>query len=233
VHMACLYVTETHLVTVARRISLSTGVVVLALSGAGFALAGPAAAGAGAVGFSPATDVVAKAPMAVSVTFAVPLRAQGAQLRVIGANGDDLGRGRLTTDHKTLRRQLRLGAPGGNYAIRWSAVSASGHRMSGAFSFTAARGNGPASSKPSSVGGEPTPAVQQFPPGAAAASEGPAVQPDATLGEAAPVAVRPAHQIKDHGKPGGLPVIPLAVGALLVLAAGLVARLNRRRAQLP
>ena len=209
------------------------------------------------IGISPAADVVAKAPMAVSVTFDVPLSAAGASLRIITENGDDVGKGLVTTANQTLRRDLWLGAPAGDYSIQWTATSASGVQMSGSFSFTAARSNGqPESSspggrmseagRPGSVAGGPSyPAV---PPGQTAprptlptgrmsppqpSAEPTSVslaQPDFTFPAAAPGQVDAAGQSGgDQGMSRGFTVVPLIVGALLVLVAALIARFNRPR----
>ena len=64
------------------------------------------------VGTSPATEVVARAPLAVSVTFAQPLRSDGAEMLVLSPAGE-VGTGKVTTSAKTLRRQLRIGSPSG------------------------------------------------------------------------------------------------------------------------
>jgi methionine-rich copper-binding protein CopC len=98
------------------------------------------AASAGPVGISPSASVVARLPLAVSVTFGKSLKSSGASLRVLSPVGD-VGSGSVTTDSKTLRRQIKDGAPSGRYTIVWRATSVSGRKMSGSFVFTAARGN--------------------------------------------------------------------------------------------
>ena len=171
------------------------------------------------VGISPAKAVVSRAPMAVSVTFAKPLRSDGAQLLVLTSAGD-IGLGRVTTAAKTLRRQLRLGAPGGAYTVQWKAVSANGRRMSGSFTFAAARGNG----EPKHVSTpivtpiatpEPTVTVEGVPTSSSTVLAAPVVGPPA------PAAVA------ERTVSSGFTVIPLAVGAILVLTAGLISMLNK------
>jgi copper resistance protein C len=125
---------------VGRRAGLATVVVGLSLV-AGTAGGSAFAAASDPIGYSPAKDVVAVAPLAVSITFGQRLRSSGASLKVIAATGEDVGKGPIGTSHRTLRRDLQLGAPGGDYTIKWTAVSAGGHKMSGGFSFTAARSN--------------------------------------------------------------------------------------------
>jgi methionine-rich copper-binding protein CopC len=222
------------------------------------------ASGAGIkpVGVSPASKVVKLAPTAVSVTFAGPLRAGDASLRVITESGADVGKGKVSTSHKTLRRQLRVGAPGGKYLITWKAVTKTGHKVSGSFRFTAAHGNGPASAslgpagQPIPVGGptpseafvtpDPTPTgrVTSDPRPTQAGPAGPVVTltpsgapsgmstgSGGTLAAAAPAVSGPHRGQKDRGVSRGFTLVPLAVGTLLVLVAGLVARFNRPSAK--
>jgi methionine-rich copper-binding protein CopC len=238
------------------------------LSGAGLAQAAPRAeapaaapaasqqAAAQPIGLSPATDVVAKAPLAVSVTFNSPLRAHGARLLVISESGHEVGKGAVTTDSKTLRRRLHAGAPAGDYTIKWRAIAANGHRMSGVFSFTAARGNTdpvatstnrPGETAPGAVGRPTEPAEPSAPTESPAtpAAVTPTAQPsdapqptDSTMALAEPDFTFPAtasgptaHTAgqADQDGSGGFTVVPLIVGALLVIAAGVIARLNRPR----
>src|SRR5689334_15562709 len=117
--MRCRWVTGFGLTTFGRRMVITSAVFGLTTVGG----AGAAFAVSDTVGFSPAAKVVRIAPMAVSVTFREPLRARGAQLRVLTADGD-VGIGRVSTGQKTLRRALRVGAPAGDYIVEWKAVSA-------------------------------------------------------------------------------------------------------------
>jgi methionine-rich copper-binding protein CopC len=210
------------------------------------------AAGIKPVGFSPAGPVVEFAPRAVSVTFAGPLRPGGASLRVITESGNDVGKGKVSTSHKALRRQLQVGAPGGKYLITWKAVTKSGHKVSGSFRFTAANGNGPTSASRGPAGqpiptGGPTPSdavvtSDPTPTGrptsdprptqtSPVAPSGMSTGSGGTLAAAAPAAPGSHRAQKDRGVSSGFTLVPLAVGALLVLVAGLVARFNRPRAE--
>jgi methionine-rich copper-binding protein CopC len=183
-----------------------------------------------AIGISPAADVVAKAPQAVSVTFNAPLRPAGATLLVLSEAGDDVGQGEVTTRSNTLRRTVRIGAPGGDYTIVWRAVAADGQALSGTFEFTAARGNGEPPSGPAFTPPPHPAAVPAVPsvPSEPAAWPSPVVlaQPGFTFQPApAGSAGRPAADRVS----GGFIVVPLIVGGLLVVAAGLIAKFNRPR----
>jgi methionine-rich copper-binding protein CopC len=192
---------------------------------------------------SPSTDVVAHAPLAVSVTFAKPLRAAGASLLVLSPIGD-VGQGRVTTNSRTLRRELRVGAPSGQYTIVWRAQTAKGHKMSGSFSFIAARGNSeevtltPSAHPGSGISSEPGPSTSASSvagpvvstPGVVVTAVTPTASPSAS---ASAVVVAGAGDGPQRGSgrsvSSGFTVVPLTVGALLVLAAGLIARRNRPR----
>jgi methionine-rich copper-binding protein CopC len=270
-------------VTLGRRGSIATVALGLTMIGG----TGVAVAASGPVGTSPTTDVVAHAPLAVSVTFAKPLRSGGASMRVLSAVGD-VGRGKVTTGSKTLRRELKLGAPAGDYTIQWTAVSASGRKMSGSFSFIAARGNSdsvtilpstaPSSSASSAASagsgqqsppaspsvtlsgaagstsgvGEPTDAatVAAVPSGSAGPTTPPSSAPTGAPTPSASADVTPSSDSQpapsltvaavplsgdQHGPGGttssGFTVVPLTVGALLVIAAGLISWRNRPRRQ--
>lgn len=239
--MTCRWVTESRLTTFGRRVIITSAVFGLTTMGS----AGVAVAASDTVGFSPAAEVVSRAPVAVSVTFREPLRSSGAELRVLSEDGD-VGTGKITTSQKTLRRSLRLGAPGGKYIVEWKAVSAKGKRMTGTFTFTAARGNGEVE-RTSPV---PSPPVATEPTARAAAVARPSAPPSGTPGWISgsdPIwtpqpTPTPAHSLggalsAGSGHSGGpdptvstgLTAVPLAVGGLLVLAAGLVSLINRPR----
>lgn len=189
--MGCRWVTKSRWTTFGRRVVITSAVFGLTTVGsAGAVLAAPYS-----LDRSPAADVVARAPMAVSVTFDEPLRPRGARMRVITAEGD-VGTGDVSTGDRTLRRDLRLGAPAGPYRVEWRAVSASGRRMSGTFTFTAARSNGtPERRPPDAVTNPSTPgSVVDRAPGTAEPRSAPdsttgpqgSAAPDASAGSASP-----------------------------------------------
>jgi copper resistance protein C len=259
--MKCPWVTNPEWTTFGRRVVIVSAV--FGLTTIGGAATGLAASGP--IGTSPAAGVVSKAPMAVSVTFGEPLRAEGARLTVLTAEGD-VGTGDVTTADRTLRRELRAGAPGGTYTVEWKAVSAKGRRMSGSFSFVAARGNGESASTAPEAVRRPSAAVTTAPtaattPTAPTTPAAPATPPAPTTPTApatptilaAPAVPSPTGTVwpapadpiwtAPPTRPGaalppsgsrssdvrsGLTAVPLAVGGLLVLAAGLVPLVNRR-----
>lgn len=213
---------------------------------------GVAVARSNPVGISPKVKVVARAPTAVSVTFDKPLRAGGATMRVLSSSGD-VGRGPVTTAAKILRRSLRPDAPGGGYRVEWAAISSDGHRVSGSFSFTAARGNGvtpTAGPTPtdftttqsavttqatsiqtattqagSTAAGSAVSARPPAPPKGPLPPNGPAAAPGP-----APVAGRAMPgQVSSGSSSSGFTIVPLAAAGLLVLAAGAISLLNRPR----
>ena len=135
--MTCRWVAGSRFTTFGRRLVITSAVFGLTtVGGAGLAIAAP-----GPIGYSPAGKVVAKVPTAVSVTFRQPLRPGGARMRVLSSDRE-VGSGRVTTGSKTLRRELQLDAPAGKYVVEWEAFSTKGRKMTGRFSFIAARGNG-------------------------------------------------------------------------------------------
>jgi methionine-rich copper-binding protein CopC len=258
--MTCRWVTESRITTFGRRVIITSAVFGLTTMGS----AGIAVAASDTVGVSPSAKVVAVAPTAVSVTFREALRSGGAQLRVLSADGE-VGTGKVTTGQKTLRRSLRLGAPQGSYTVEWKAVSVKGKRMSGSFTFFAARSNGevkqssPVPSPPVTTEAvpDPTASAQVIDPnGPTAGPTASAVEPTTVVTPAAtsqssgpeewitgtdPIwtpqpTVTGVLSAGGSGRSGsdpsvttGLTAIPLAVGGLLVLAAGMVSLVNRPR----
>jgi methionine-rich copper-binding protein CopC len=248
--MTCRWVTDNRLTTFWRRTIIISAVLGLtSISGASAALAT-----SDWVGISPAAPVVFRAPMAVSVTFREPLRAGGAQIRVLTVDGD-VGAGEISTDRKTLRRALRSNTPAGKYTVRWQAYSADGRKMSGDFSFQAARGNVevtrtspiPSPTVWTEPSPDPIPTAEIVDPGKLSETAGPSAdpmssqtpgwitasdpvwtpQPTATVVALAPGGSGGA--TSDRAVSTGFTVIPLAVGGFLVFAAGMVSVVNRPR----
>lgn len=191
------------------------------------------------IGTSPATSVVARLPLAVSVTFDRPLRPSGFALRVIGPDGADYGSGPASVYRATtLRRDLRVGSPNGPYTVAWEVVSADGHQQTGSFAFVAAHGNAPLT---------PTGAPSES---ARAAATTTAVAPTTTPTLLLPTSPSPLAPRTDPRADSGLrgalgpgqdssgddegsrslfTYLPLGLGAVLVVAAGLVSLITRRR----
>jgi len=250
--MTCRWVTESRLATRTRRVVVASAVLGLATVGS----AGVAGAAGREIGHSPANPVVRIAPMAVSVTFDGPLRGRGARMQVLNA-GVDVGLGAVTTSAKTLRRELRSGAPGGSYVVEWAAVSAQGQKLHGRFRFTAARGNGDLDGSSSPVPGPvrsrvstPTEAPastaavpEATPTGSPSATATALGTPDWISGPDPVWTPQPTASVTAVAYPGGgaggpdtgssvstgFTAVPLAMGALLVLAAGVISLLNRPR----
>ena len=252
--MTCRWVTESRLATFGRRVIITSAVFGLTTVGG----TGPAFAASLEIGHSPANAVVSKAPAAVSVTFREPLRRGGARMRVLSA-GAEVGVGEVTTAAKTLRRELRAGAPGGPYLVEWTAVSAKGKKMTGRFRFTAARGAEvvgsavapPAPSPAVSPTRTPTPpevSPTPLPSPTPTASSTHVVEPSRPTQTGTPSWITGEHPVwtpqptasvgalsvgssgdGDSSVSTGFTAIPLAMGGLLVLAAGMVSLVHRPR----
>ena len=231
--MKCRWVTDVRLATFGRGLVIASAVFgVTTVGSAGAALA------ASTIGTSPSAKVVSRAPMAVSVTFKEPLRGSGARIRVLSVDGD-VGAGKVSTGQKTLRRDLRLGAPAGKYTVVWTAVSADGQKMSGQFSFQAARSNGEAElgrdpfASAEQVSPTPEPSGAPVPSGTPEWISGPGsiwtASPTTTHTPGALSAAGSGGSGADRSVSTGFTAIPLAVGGLLVLAAGMVSLINRPR----
>jgi methionine-rich copper-binding protein CopC len=206
----------------------------------------------GVIGVSPARGVVQFAPNAVSVTFSTPLRKSGASMTII-TNAGDVGTGTVSTSSRTLRRDLVIGSPNGFYTVDWSAVAQDGRKLSGTFSFTAGHPNNdplitgePAPEVTVSATSQPTtdPATQPDPgpsePASSASTDpepsetgptpahSPAKQPLANDGGALAVGASNGDEPPSGGGTSyGFPLVALALGALLVIASGLVSRRHR------
>ncbi|MCD5312955.1 copper resistance CopC family protein [Kineosporia babensis] len=198
----------------------------------GFSLIGSpgtafADSGAREIGRSPGREVVQFAPNAVSVTFSTELRESGASLSISTKNGE-VGRGKVSTADGALRRDLVKGAPNGEYLIEWKAVAKNGEKMSGTFSFTAGHPN-----DDPLITGEPTPDQETGetaqPPTSSDLDPTATPSPKATdptkANRGDMYVIPPARsQEPPSGGSYGSPLLALAVGALLVIASGLVSR---------
>jgi hypothetical protein len=190
--------------------------------------------------------------MAVSVTFKEPLRAGGARMRILTKDGD-VGTGAITTSRKTLRRSLRVGAPQGDYRVEWRAVTVKGRKLQGTFSFFAASGNGEVE-RTSPVPSPPTTTPPTTPPTTPTATTTPPTTPPTSTPstpewisgsepmwtpQPTPTSTGGAVTASGSGRSdgsesgrgvsNGFTVVPLTVGGLLVLAAGIVSLINRPR----
>lgn len=109
------------------------------------ALPGIAAAHAVLLTSAPADGaILAEPPMAVQLTFSEPVEAVGARVSVIAPDGGDFAVGEPTAGGRTLSALVREGLPEGTATVAWSAISADGHRVSGAFTFSVGAPSAPA-----------------------------------------------------------------------------------------
>ncbi len=181
----------------------------------------------GVIGVSPAREVVQFAPNAVSVTFSTPLRKSGASMSIRTKDGD-VGDGAVSTGSRTLRRDLVTGSPNGFYTVDWSAVAQDGRKLSGTFSFTAGHPNNdplitgvPAPTPSASTSTETPPTPDASPTKDSWADDGDSVAVAAPSNDEPP---------SNGGSSYGFPLVAMALGALLVIASGLVSRRHRTSA---
>ncbi|WP_030543735.1 copper resistance protein CopC [Streptomyces albus] len=114
---------------------------VLGVLGVLLAGAAPASAHAALTGSVPRQGAVAeRAPEEVVLTFSGSVTLSRDAIRVLGPNGSraDTGAPRDLGTDGTVRHgvALRPGLPDGTYTVAWRAVSADGHPVSGAFTFS-------------------------------------------------------------------------------------------------
>jgi methionine-rich copper-binding protein CopC len=176
---------------------------------------------------SPAASVVARAPEAVSVTFSGAIAQDGAELRIFGPDGE-VGAAQPQVQGNAIRRPLDRDVPKGEYEVVWEVRSAAGQKLSGSFSFTAARGHGAGADEEPEPTAEPTEAMpteqSETEPTVAlgpGAGEPGAGQPGAGEPQAGPVA--------GTALSGQYMVVPIALGAGLVLASALVGLISTGR----
>ncbi|MFD4571443.1 copper resistance CopC/CopD family protein [Streptomyces sp. NPDC058417] len=112
--------------------------LILAVGGALFAGAGPAAAHAALTGSDPAQGtVVDKAPTQVSLTFSEQVSATSDGLRVLDPKGKRVDTGKPSnTGGATYAVPLHTGLPDGTYTVTYQVVSADSHPVAGAFTFS-------------------------------------------------------------------------------------------------
>jgi methionine-rich copper-binding protein CopC len=183
------------------------------------------------IGTSPGTRVVARLPLAVSVTFDEPLRPRGVAMRVIGRDGLDYGDGAATVYRATtLRRDIRVGAPNGPYTVTWEAVAADGHRQTGSFGFIAAHSN--ATLAPTSAPSESARTASVTPSPLLPTSQSPLAprtDPHSDSGLRGALGSEQNSGGDDESSRSLFTYLPLGLGAVLVVAAGLVSLVTRRR----
>lgn len=157
------------------------------------------------------------APEQVSVTFSgevMQIAGSGVGLMVVDAQGTDWVAGPVQVDGRTVSADLNGPLPDAGYELRWRAVSADGHPVSGVIPFTV--GGPQATTSTSTSGPESTPSPSTSP--SATSSQSPS---EASAQSATSSVTEPSG--------GPLRVVLIAVaGALLALAVLAVARLAAR-----
>lgn len=119
--------------------------LLVALLAALFVLPGAAAGHAMLLNTTPADGaILVDAPLAVQLTFSESVEAIGARIAVIAPDGADFAVGEPTASGRTLSVLVREGLPTGTTTVAWSAISADGHRISGAFVFSVGSPSAPA-----------------------------------------------------------------------------------------
>ncbi|MGC0141451.1 copper resistance CopC family protein [Pseudactinotalea sp. Z1732] len=104
----------------------------------------PAHAHAELIGSDPADGAeLNEAPDEIVLTFNEPLEQIGAEVLITDADGSEVQDGDPRISGPTLTHDLTEDRPAGEYTAQWRVVSADGHPVSGAFTFTAAEATGP------------------------------------------------------------------------------------------
>jgi copper transport protein len=100
-------------------------------------LASPAAAHAALLSSDPADgSVLERQPEAISLQFTERVTVQPDGIRVVDASGDRIDRGAASAEGATATSPLRDDLPDGTYVVSWRVVSADGHPVRGAFTFS-------------------------------------------------------------------------------------------------
>ena len=185
---------------------LSTVLAAVAAALLGTAVAAaPAWAHTRLVSSTPSAGASAEAPGEVVLVFDDPVQPALSALSVTGADGREQAAGTPAAvgDGSTVSQALRAPLEPGTYRVAYRVLAADGHPITGAYEFTAA-----ASAAPTA---EPAAATPPTTPS-------PAPTPEPTTG---PV----DRAVAERDQDGGMPVLPLAVGGLVVAGtAGLLAR---------
>ncbi|MEU6931082.1 copper resistance CopC family protein [Streptomyces sp. NPDC046374] len=97
----------------------------------------PAAAHTNLDGSNPANGaVLATAPATITLTFSDPLAPKGAQLTATAPDGTALGDGAPTVVDRKITLKLKPKNAAGRYTVAYRVVSADGHPVTGASTFT-------------------------------------------------------------------------------------------------
>lgn len=129
----------------------------------------PAAAHSDLESSTPKADsTITTAPREIALTFGEIVRGDMSTVVVTGPDGVRYGDGKARAVDKTLTQPVKPLVPG-EYTVAWRIVSADGHPLQGAFSFTAnvPAAPSPSPSEPAPGPSEPTPSAPAQSPAAA------------------------------------------------------------------
>lgn len=115
-----------------RRVAVATAL----LAAVALLLPGTAFAHPSLVGSSPELEAVAPtAPRSVELAFSEPVVAEGSRVRVLDSRGRAVPVGPAAASRRSLAVPIRGRLVPGVYLVRWEAIGADGHVVSGAFRF--------------------------------------------------------------------------------------------------
>jgi methionine-rich copper-binding protein CopC len=179
----------------------------------------PASAHAQLTGSDPRNGaVLSKAPSAVTISFGEELNPTAVQLAVTDARGKKVASKAAQVEGSGVRQDITLPGPG-KYTVAYRVVSADGHPVQGAISFTVSAG---ANSVPSANSGTPTPgtsptAGQNEELGAVSGEPGPTATATSTAKSSRPAKASDADEHK---------VWPwIVIGVVIVALAGIAVAL--------
>lgn len=209
-----------------RHLHRTTGLLIGALLGAGFALAGaaPASAHAGLESSNPTANAsLEAAPQRIVLTFTEQI-AKPAYIAVTGPSGTVVSE-MATVEGPVVSAPLTDEGPG-RYKVAYRVVSADGHPISASYTFTVRAQAGTAADP--SVSPAPSPAEESSAPASPTESptESPTGSPTATPSQT----VAPGQRIVEEDE-GSSTAVVLGVAAGVAVLGGLGLAIRRRRNQ--
>lgn len=167
-------------------------------------VAAPAWAHTRLVSSTPSQGGSAEAPTEVVLVFSEPVQAGLSAMSVRGADGGEQASGPPAegADGASVAQALRAPLEPGTYTVAYRVLAGDGHPVTGSFEITAVAPAGAAPAPAAPAASSPaTPVASPVP------------TPAATTGALTPVA-------GEREDEGGLPVLPLVLGALVVAGVG-------------
>jgi methionine-rich copper-binding protein CopC len=162
-------------------------------------------------------DVLAQAPATVTLTFNEDLLAKGNAVTLKAlATGERLDVGPVLVDGPTVTVEWPEQSPAGEFRVAYRVVSADGHPIEGAITFTVEQ---EVAAVPALVSDSPSPPASESPTASAAPADEASAVPN-------PVATTAADEDRQQG-PGALIWI-LAVGLVILVGAGAGTWVTRR-----